>query len=167
MNTLCPNNADAQACACAAGCGSDPLAGDSTCRPRREPSNSPSACGPKCLQEALRRLGLGVGLPELLRRCKTSHEGTSIRDLLSAAQSLGLRALVCKAGLDQLARIVLPAHRAVIAHVHPDHFVVVESVNCERLRVWDPNEGACQWRGDEFRTAWAGVCIVISAPDSR
>lgn len=131
-----------------------------------EPGGAPHSCGPRCLQEALFRLGVEARLPELIGRCKTAGPGTSIRDLLAAARSFGLGAQVCKAGIKLLRELVCSSDIVVIAHVQRDHFVLVETATEGGVAFWDPDEGTRRLPLGGFQAVWEGVCVVIGRPAS-
>jgi len=126
------------------------------------PADQAAACGPRCLQEALRRFGVRVSLPEAIARCKTTHAGTSVGNLLEAARINGLRAEVCKTDLDTLSSLVPSECFAVIAHVQSRHFVLVDGVGDERVILWDPTEGDRDMTLAEFQCIWNGVLIVLA-----
>jgi hypothetical protein len=63
------SSADTQTYGClhSPGNAQDAVRGAGSCPCRREHGETLPACGPKCLQQALRRFGIEVGLEELLR----------------------------------------------------------------------------------------------------
>ena len=126
------------------------------------PADQAATCGPRCLQEALRRFGVRVSLSEAIARCKTTRAGTSVGNLLDAARTLGLRAEVCKAELGTLSGLLPSECVAVIAHIQSRHFVLVDGVCDERVILWDPTEGDRDMTRAEFQCIWDGVLIVLA-----
>jgi len=131
--------------------------------PAERPDDMP-VCGPRCLREALRRFAIEAGSPDVTQRCKTSCEGTSIRNLLAAARSYELRAYVCKVGTELLLDLVCSGDSIIIAHTRKGHFVLVECVTEESVTLWDPDQGTCELSRLDFEEAWDGVCIVLRSP---
>ena len=116
-------------------------------------------CGPKCLLVVCQRFGITADLDEVVRVAGTDPQrGTSLAGLQRAAEGKGLQALAVKIGVDELARLELPA----IAHCWDTHYVVVQRASGGSLEVTDPPEEPRLMRAEEFKKVFSGFALLIS-----
>lgn len=139
--------------------------------PIQQPDNT--TCGPSSLKLALKILGVRKSLKELMTLCKTNGNGTSTKNMISAANKLGLSVEVVEyANLHHLqSALKYPQNepRAVLVSYlydldekdrpHPDsgHWAVVASYLSSKSRIvlLDSSSGQKKsYAWDNFRERW-------------
>lgn len=142
----------------------------------RETSPVPSArldphCGPRCLLFVCQRRGIPATLPELVRRCRTGADGTTMGGLSRAARHKGLRPEGLWVTTAELGRVALPA----IVWVDRNHYLVVTRLDGDRVEYYDPALEAAGPRQtapasagtvrtsslDEFDRRWDGYVLAL------
>ena len=118
----------------------------------------PNDCGPCCLSMVARYHGLscGVGLASRLSGWRW-WSGTSLLGLAQAANQMGLTSLSARISAKALSEIPLPC----IAHLRPNHFVVVCEVDPQTVHVTDPLGGQKRMSFEEFTSLWGGVVLLL------
>ena len=127
-------------------------------------------CGAAALATVCRHFGRRVSLARIRQLVQTARDGTSLRALCCAAQTLGLAARSVKASKRHLDELPLPA----IAHWDGNHWVVVYDVDERHVRVSDPAVGLRRLTRAEFEAKWSGYVALFdytdafaSAPEGR
>jgi ABC-type bacteriocin/lantibiotic exporter with double-glycine peptidase domain len=85
------------------------------------------------------------------------RNGTSLRGLSGAAESIGFSTRPVKASLDQLAKQTLPA----IAHWEGKHYVVVYEITPKHVIVGDPAIGQKNFTHKAFKRDWTGYALLL------
>ena len=134
---------------------------DAVPRVRRRPlfrQREAADCGAACLRMVAQARGHKLNYDAIRRMSRVSRYGTSMYDLLEAAETLGFRATPVEASWSDLQHAVLPA----IAHL-PDagHFVVVWSASRRSVEVGDPALGNTRIKRDEFLPMWKGALLLL------
>lgn len=145
--------------------------GRSHITPIQQPDDT--TCGPSALKSALSILGKRKSLAHLIELCKTNRNGTSTRNMVRAATTLGFPALVVEYAtlhhLQSALKYTPNAPRAVLVSYlydldeqdepHPDsgHWAVVSSYSARNSRIvlLDSASGkkkSYPWK--EFRDRW-------------
>lgn len=122
-------------------------------------------CGAACLRMISQSYGYRVNYDELCNLIRLSQYGSSLYDLMVAAETVGFRCLTVELGYEDLGQVHLPA----IAHF-PDevHFVVVWKVSKHRVLVGDPALGTRSYTRAEFQKLWRGVLLLLEpTPELR
>ncbi|HTX99893.1 MAG TPA: peptidase domain-containing ABC transporter [Bacteroidota bacterium] len=121
-------------------------------------------CGPAALLSALRALGGDAPFAHVRRLCGTDSSGSTMYDLLVAAQALGLNARGATGDYSAL----LKEHMPCIAHVITDgllpHFVVLFRVRAKSVLVGDPGKGLLRISRDEFLAMWKSKVVLLLDP---
>ena len=127
-------------------------------------------CGAAALATVCRHFGRRVSLAHIRRLAETATDGTSLRSLCRAAETLGLAARSVKVSRDRLAGMPLPA----IVHWDGNHWVVVYDVDDRHVRVADPALGLRRVPRSEFDAKWTGYAALFdyteafhSAPEGQ
>jgi ATP-binding cassette subfamily B protein len=127
-------------------------------------------CGAAALATVCRHFGRRVSLARIRQLVQTASDGTSLRALCRAAETLGLAARSVKASRRHLDELPLPA----IAHWDGNHWVVVYGVNATHVWVSDPALGLRRLARAEFEAKWTGYVALfdyteafVSAPEGR
>jgi ABC-type bacteriocin/lantibiotic exporter with double-glycine peptidase domain len=116
-----------------------------------------SDCGAAALAMVLGYHGKHVALDRVRSALAVSRDGVTARAILDAAGQLGLAGRGVKVALDQLAD--LP--RATILHWELAHYVVLDRVIGDKLRIVDPATGERDVPWDEVSRCFTGVALEL------
>lgn len=116
-----------------------------------------SDCGAACLAMIGRYWGKQFSMNRLRNLSNVDRNGTSLRGLATAAESLGFSTRPVKADLDGLARQKLPA----IVHWKSNHYIVVYEIKRQGVIVADPAIGQRQLTRKAFQTDWTGYALLL------
>jgi HlyB family type I secretion system ABC transporter len=119
-------------------------------------------CGAAALATVCRHFGRRVSLARIRQITHTATDGTSLRALCRAAETLGLAARSVKASARNLDGLPLPA----IAHWEGNHWVVVYDVDAAHVRVADPALGLRKLARGEFEAKWTGYAALFDYTDA-
>ncbi|HET7504832.1 MAG TPA: cysteine peptidase family C39 domain-containing protein [Kofleriaceae bacterium] len=114
-------------------------------------------CGAAALAMVLGYHGKHVALDRVRAALAVSRDGVTARAILDAAGPLGLTGRGLKISLDQLA--ALP--RATILHWELSHYVVLDRVVGDRIRIVDPATGERDVSFDEASRCFTGVALEL------
>lgn len=145
--------------------------GRSHVSPIQQPDDN--TCGPAALKIALEILGKRKSLGSLIELCKTSRNGTTTKNLVSAVNKLGFPVLMVEYAtlhhLQGALKYSLNNPRAILVsylydrdkkeHLHPDsgHWAVVSaySASKSRIRLLDSSSGKKKsYAWADFRERW-------------
>src|SRR6266404_2198253 len=115
-------------------------------------------CGPKALALILKKRRVSASDEEVQRLVKMQSGGATMEQLKEAAQSKGVRAWGVKLNADQLNAIPKP----FIAHIRPNHYVVVTGVSDGRVEFTDPHRGETYRTNDRFEKIWQGHALIFA-----
>ncbi|MEH1836613.1 MAG: peptidase domain-containing ABC transporter [Nostoc sp.] len=118
---------------------------------------SGSDCGAACLVMVSRYWGKNFSVNRLRDMANVDRNGSSLRGLSAAAESIGFTTRPVKASLDQLAKQKLPA----IAHWEGNHYIVVYKITPKQVIVADPNIGQRTLSHAEFKANWTGYTLLL------
>jgi ATP-binding cassette, subfamily B, bacterial HlyB/CyaB len=118
---------------------------------------SAADCGIACLVMISRYWGKQFSVNRLRDIANVDRNGTSLRGLSGAAESIGLSTRPIKASLDQLAKQSLPA----IAHWEGKHYVVVYEITPKHVIVGDPAIGQKTFTHKAFKRDWTGYALLL------
>lgn len=129
-------------------------------------------CGPTCLRMIAAFYGKSFDPAQMKNISRISREGSSMLDLMYAAEKMGLKSAGLEVNTDQLAGLSLPA----ILHWDQQHFVVLFKVENGICHIADPAVGILKLCRQEFLTHWqnpdsaspgTGIILTFSiAPSS-
>ncbi|MDZ7955310.1 peptidase domain-containing ABC transporter [Nostoc sp. DedQUE09] len=118
---------------------------------------SGSDCGAACLVMVSRYWGKNFSVNRLRDIANVDRNGSSLRGLSAAAESIGFSTRPVKASLDQLAKQKLPA----IAHWEGKHYIVVYEITPKHVIVADPAIGQRTLSHAEFKANWTGYTLLL------
>jgi ATP-binding cassette subfamily B protein len=118
---------------------------------------SASDCGAACLVMISRYWGKRLSVNRLRELANVNRDGSSLRGLTTAAESVGFTTRPVKASLDKLAQQTLPA----IAHWEGKHYVVVYEITKKQVIVGDPAIGQRNLKIAEFKAGWTGYALLL------
>jgi len=116
-----------------------------------------SECGLACLTMIARFWGHDVDLASLRRRFSISLRGSTLKALMSIAESLELRSRPLKVEMEMLRALRLPC----ILHWDMNHFVVLEEVGRKAVTVIDPAAGTRRISLAEVSRHFTGVALEL------
>lgn len=118
---------------------------------------SASDCGIACLINVGLYWGKRFNLNHLRVIANVGRHGSSLRGLVTAAESVGFASRPVQASLDKLAEQQLPA----IAHWEGKHYITVYEVNRNAVIVVDPAVGQLSLSHAEFEAGWTGNLLLL------
>lgn len=127
-------------------------------------------CGAACLAMICRHFGRKVSMARIRLLANTGTDGTSLKALRYAGNSLGLATRAVKAPKSKLGDMPLPA----IVHWDGNHWVVLLDVDKRSVLVADPAIGPRRLKRQEFEERWTGYTALFdyteafaNAPESK
>jgi ABC-type bacteriocin/lantibiotic exporter with double-glycine peptidase domain len=116
-----------------------------------------SDCGAAALAMVLGYHGKHVALERVRAALAVSRDGVTARAVIDGAGQFGMRGRALKIALDQLAE--LP--RATILHWELAHFVVLDRVIGDKVRILDPAAGEREVSFDEVSRCFTGIALEL------
>lgn len=117
-----------------------------------------SECGLACLAMVAAHHGQRRSLAELRARLSVSLKGMTLRDLIVAADSLGLAARALRCELDELQRLKTPS----ILHWNMNHFVVLDRADARGIVIHDPAHGRRRLTISSISGCFTGVALELT-----
>jgi ATP-binding cassette, subfamily B, bacterial HlyB/CyaB len=118
---------------------------------------SASDCGAACLVMVARYWGKKFSVNRLRDLAKVDRNGSSLKGLSAAAESVGFISRPVKISLDRLAQQPLPA----IVHWEGKHYIVVYAIANQQVIIADPAIGQRTLTHQEFIQGWAGYALIL------
>jgi HlyB family type I secretion system ABC transporter len=118
---------------------------------------SASDCGAACVVMVSHYWGKRFSINHLRNIANVDRNGSSLRGLTAAAESLGFNTRPVKASLEQLAKQKLPA----IVHWEGKHYIVVYEITKKHVIVADPAIGQRSLSHQEFKADWTGYALLL------
>ena len=111
-----------------------------------------SECGLACLAMVAGHFGQGLRMEDLRAKFDVSVRGTSLADLATMADQIGLNARCVELTADELGQLRLPA----VLHWEGNHWVVLKKISPKGLQLNDPAQGE-RWVGwNEAKVRFSG-----------
>ncbi len=120
-----------------------------------------SDCGPAALLSALQMLGGNAEFAQVRRLCGTTSAGSTMHDLLVAAEALGLDARGATGEFEDLATEHMPCIAHVISETFHHHFLVLYRVRPTSVIVGDPARGIYTLTREEFLAIWRSKVVLL------
>lgn len=118
---------------------------------------SKADCGVACLAMIAKYWGKQVSLNVLRDVAGTRREGTSLKGLVRAAETVGFEARPVRASLDRLHE----QQRPFVAHWQGDHYVVVYQIQAKSILIADPAKGRKWMERQDFLAGWTGYALLL------
>ena len=123
-------------------------------------------CAVACIVAIARYHGLSLPLANIRQACGACDQGTTIKGIIDACESINMDATALKSGTkdpDAIPAENLPA----ILHVTNDdgdpHFIVISEIGPSQATVMDPAEGKIKQIGMEaLRKMWSGYLVTVA-----
>ena len=119
-------------------------------------------CGPRALQFICLYAGIETDLPELVELAGTNQNGTTVGNLISAAQVVGLKAEAVIVNIKELEKRVKKLKLPAIVFVDNNHFIVVRNVEMDRVHIVDPPASSVHIPTQQFLKRWKGHTLFFS-----
>ncbi|WP_025143521.1 peptidase domain-containing ABC transporter [Pedobacter jeongneungensis] len=109
-------------------------------------------CGPVCLKMVATYHGKNLSMQYLRKLCGIGKQGTTMLDLIDAANQMGFKTLAAELPLAKLPNVPLPC----ILHWQKEHYVVLYEVNDQYVYLADPAlNGKIKLGIKDFLAGWA------------
>ncbi len=115
-------------------------------------------CGSACLAMVASYHGHKMSIEAIRQYLPSSLKGLSLKEIMQAATKLHLMPRALRLDLDQLCHLKCPA----ILHWNLDHFVVLESVNGNKVTIHDPGQGKRVLSLQEVSDNFTGVALELT-----
>ncbi len=120
-------------------------------------------CGPACLAYLCRRYHRPHAVAQLRQWSGTGRSGTTALGLAQAGERAGLAVVGVRAPPGDLETLPLPVMAHVVLPSRLHHYVVIEKVRGQKVRVMDPAVGsACKWPREKLSAMSSGVFLLVS-----
>lgn len=114
-------------------------------------------CGLTCIGMIAGFYGHHIDMVSLRQRFPTSLKGSTLSNVMSFAQNLGLGSRAVRLELDELNKLNLPC----ILHWDMNHFVVLKGIRKDKLIIHDPARGVRTVPMDEVSASFTGVALEL------
>lgn len=123
---------------------------------------SSSDCGAACLAMVSRYWGQPVSINYLRELIGIGRSGASLKNLATAAESLGYHARPVRASLSK----VIEQKNPWIAHWNGEHYIVVYRIKNNKLLIADPAAGKSEVSRTEFLACWTGFALLLEPTEN-
>lgn len=114
-------------------------------------------CGLTCIGMIAGYYGHHTDMVSLRQRFPTSLKGSTLANVMSFAQSMGMGCRAVRLELDELDKLNLPC----VLHWEMNHFVVLKGIAKNRLIIHDPARGIRKVPMDEVSASFTGVALEL------
>ncbi|MFU2316236.1 peptidase domain-containing ABC transporter [Rahnella sp. PCH160] len=114
-------------------------------------------CGLTCVGMIAGFYGHHIDMVSLRHRFPSSQKGSTLTDVMSFAQKLGMGCRAVRLELDELDKLNLPC----VLHWDMNHFVVLKSITKNSITVHDPARGVRTVTMDEVSRSFTGVALEL------
>lgn len=122
-------------------------------------------CGPAALLSVLRYYGGDASLVHLRDLCATDIHGTTMLDMVRAAEKIGFRSQGATGSFSDLAREQMPCIAHVVLPGGLQHFLVIYKITGKRLFIGDPGKGKYRLAQTEFEKIWTQHAVILLTPN--
>lgn len=121
-------------------------------------------CGPSALLTVLRCYGGNTTLVRARQLCRTDTQGSTMLDLVRAAERMGFKAWGASGTFADLAKEKMPCIAHVVLENGLQHFLVIYRIRNEKLYVGDPGKGNYRLTASEFEQIWKRHAVILLQP---
>ena len=120
-------------------------------------------CGAACIATVLKQFGSKIPVSKIREIAGTDNEGTSAFGLMRAAKELKFNAKGVKLNHDEFfSHFPLPCIAHVVIDNTLEHYVVIHSIEKNRVIISDPAKGILKYKPEKFFEIWTGVLIIMT-----
>jgi ATP-binding cassette subfamily B protein len=125
----------------------------------------PADSGLACICSISVYYGIHFPISEIRRSVSTCRQETRIKELIVAAQTIGLKAIGVRCSFKNLCEISLPCIAHFTHSTSKCHFVVIYRFGDKKITIMDPVDGKLHIMTHlVFKEEWSGILILI-CPD--
>lgn len=114
-------------------------------------------CGLTCIGMIAGYYGHQTDMVSLRQRFPTSLKGSTLSDVMSIAQNLGMGCRALRLDLDELHKLSMPC----VLHWDMNHFVVLKGIAKNKIIIHDPARGVRNVPMDEVSASFTGVALEV------
>jgi ATP-binding cassette subfamily B protein RaxB len=114
-------------------------------------------CGLTCVGMIAGFYGHHIDMVSLRQRFPTSLKGSTLANVMSFAQNLGMGCRAVRLEIDELDKLSLPC----VLHWDMNHFVVLKGFTKNKIIIHDPARGVRKVPMDEVSTSFTGVALEL------
>ncbi|MEZ7497843.1 peptidase domain-containing ABC transporter [Flavobacterium sp. Arc3] len=123
-------------------------------------------CGAACLASIGNYFKVNLSIARIRQYANTDKQGTNVLGIIEAAEKMGFIAKGVKGGIDAVDKIPLPAIAHVIIKEQQPHYIVIYSVNKDKIEAMDPAIGKIvTYHYEDFQKIWTGVLVLFAKND--
>ncbi len=115
-------------------------------------------CGLACLAMVAMHHGHAASLAELRRRFPISQTGSSLKTLISIADTIGFSARAVRCDLEEIGQLATPC----VLHWDMEHYVVLKKVTARHCTILDPARGQRVLPMEEVSRHFTGVALELT-----
>ena len=124
-------------------------------------------CGAACLATICYNYGVKIPLVKARELMKVDRNGSTLLAMSEAAQTLGLQATSLCGTWEELSveiqnkKISTPFVAHMLIDGNLAHYVVVQKIESDKIKVFDPGKGKCTYTQEAFRASWTGYIVLF------
>lgn len=115
-------------------------------------------CGVACLAMIAAYYGRSVRMSRLRDLAKVTNQGTDLKSLVDAAETIGFLARGIKANYEGLLRLKLP----IICHWGTNHYTVLYEITRDDVTMADPADDLIRLTKEKFLERYSGYALELS-----
>lgn len=116
-----------------------------------------SECGLACIAMLINNKGVSISLSELRRIYKVSKDGLSLYQVINIFNDFNISSTPLSGSYNQIKDLNTPS----ILFWNKSHFVVLESVNDDKVTIVDPAMGRKTYSLEEVKVYFSGIALEI------
>ncbi len=120
-------------------------------------------CGVACLAMVTSYFGSSVSINRLRELAKVTNQGTDLKSLSDAAETVGFLARGVKANYEGLLQLNLP----LICHWGSNHYVVLYEIDAKGVTIADPADDLVTLPRSKFLERYSGYALELTASKSH
>ncbi len=121
-------------------------------------------CGPAALLSVLKFWGGSSNIVHVRELANTDTNGTTMLELVHAAQKMGFQALGVTGEYEDLMREQMPCIAHVILENRRQHFLVIYRIDEKNMLIGDPGRGLYKLPKEKFLKIWKQKAVILLKP---
>jgi len=124
-------------------------------------------CGPAALLSVLKFYGGNASLVFMRELCETTAQGSTMLDLVKAAEKVGFKAYGAKGEYEDLLKEKMPCIAHVVLESRLNHFAIIYKINSKGVLIGDPGKGIYKLKKEKFLKIWQKKSVILLQPNSK
>lgn len=121
-------------------------------------------CGPASLLSILKYFGGDASFPYMRESCFTGSAGSSMLDLVEAANKIGFDVRGASGEYEDLYKENMPCIAHVVVENSLNHFLVVYKIRKDKIFLADPGKGKYWISKEKFLLMWKSKAVILISP---